>query len=52
MSLDHFVAAGHLVCAVGGMEIGLLFHAMIRVIRGEGDAREGNACGFDFGAVS
>jgi hypothetical protein len=34
--LVHFVAAGHPVCALSGMEMAWLFHAMISVIRGEG----------------
>ena len=34
--LDHFGGGRALVCALGGMEMGLLFHAMISVIRGEG----------------
>ena len=38
--LDHFGGGRASVWALGGMEIGLLFHAMISVIRGQCGAGE------------
>jgi hypothetical protein len=41
--LDHFGGGRASVCALSGLEIGLLFHALISVIRGERDARGNSA---------
>ena len=37
--LDHCGGGWESACALGGLEMEMLFHAMISVIRSEGDAR-------------